>query len=227
MKRLVHNSAGHVVGASETSIVTYRYSRLLKHIPLRDTSSQMYRHRVHLLEASCTINHHKRVDHLRVHHEHLTDQLFALRAQASHYQCLVSCAITYWQSGTPTKHQPRWMSAASIFLLRHHRHSHNKVCSRERESFPHRSSYFHIHARPSIVGCMFEVAPAIRSQEEFAPLSGQERIVSESEQSNLCTASSSDESFEAVLLDLAPLLQGRPPTTNNMPRQRHQSSMIQ
>lgn len=109
------------------------YSRLLKHIPLRDTSSQMYRHRVHLLEASCTINHHKRVDHLRVHHEHLTDQLFALRAQASHYQCLVSCAITYWQSGTPTKHQPRWMSAASIFLLRPHRHSHNKVCSRERE----------------------------------------------------------------------------------------------
>lgn len=59
--------------------------------------------------------------------------------------CLVSCAITYWQSGTPTKHQPRWMSAASIFLLRPHRHSHNKVCSREREreSFPHRSSCFH------------------------------------------------------------------------------------
>lgn len=74
----------------------------------------MYRHRVQLLEASCTINHHKRVDHLRVHHEHLTDQLFALHAQASHQQCLVSCAITYWQSGTPTKHQPRWMSAASI-----------------------------------------------------------------------------------------------------------------
>lgn len=188
----------------------------------------MYRHRVHLLEASCTINHHKRVDHLRVHHEHLTDQLFALRAQASHYQCLVSCAITYWQSSTPTKHQPRWMSAASIFLLRPHRHSHNKVCSRERERVFHIDHHvFTIHARPSIIGCMFEVAPAIRSQEEFAPLSGQERIVSESEQSNLCTASSSDESFEAVLLDLAPLLQGRPPTTNNMPRQRHQSSMIQ
>lgn len=189
----------------------------------------MYRHRVHLLEASCTINHHKRVDHLRVHHEHLTDQLFALRAQASHSQCLVSCAITYWQSGTPTKHQPRWMSAASIFLLRPHRHSHNKVCSRERERefSPSIIMFSPFMQDRALIGCMFEVAPAIRSQEEFAPLSGQERIVSESEQSNLCTASSSDESFEAVLLDLAPLLQGRPPTTNNMPRQRHQSSMIQ
>lgn len=48
----------------------------------------------------------------------------------------MSCKFVPLPTGNlapPTKHQPRWMSAASIFLLRPHRHSHSKVCSRERE----------------------------------------------------------------------------------------------